>query len=143
MTRRICDSGLACLRDWEGCKLDAYEDEGGVPTIGYGSTRGVLLGMSISQDEADNRLRHDLAEAEAAIDQLVRVPLTDNQHAVLVSFTFNAGVAAFRKSTLLHLLNERKYDAIPAQLMRWVHVKGRVSPGLTKRRAAEAALWSS
>ena len=98
---------------------------------------------AISAERAEQLLEADLMEAEAAVSvRLVRVPLTDNQFAALVSFVFNEGEGAFAQSTLLRKLNEGGYGLVPACLKSWIFAGGRVQPGLVRRRAAEAALWS-
>lgn len=112
-------------------------------TIGYGSTGShVRPGLKITQPEAEELLRLDLDRFEKAVDRLVKVPLTDNQFATLVAFSFNIGVAAFGKSTLLRKLNAGDYEAVPTQLARWNKDNGKVVQGLANRRAAEAGLWA-
>lgn len=139
--RRISEAGLALVKRFEGLRLEAYLCPAGVWTIGYGSTRGVKPGMTIDELAAERRLRDDLAEAEAAVERLVTVPLTDGQHASLVSLVYNIGEPAFQQSTLLRLLNGGDYAAVPAQLMRFVKAGGKRSNGLVRRRSAEAAMW--
>lgn len=145
MTRRVNDAALALIRQWEGIRLEAYRDIAGVLTIGYGSTRDVRPGMRISEAEATERLRADLATAEAAVERLVRVPLNDNQFGALVSFVFNVGQGAFADSTLRRKLNAGDYAAVPGELAKWnkARVNGVLQPvaGLSNRRAAEAGLW--
>lgn len=140
--RRINDAGLALIQRWEGLRLTAYQDVAGVWTIGYGHTRDVRPGQTITEAEATALLRADLAEAEAAVTRLVKVPLTDGQFAALVSFVFNVGQGAFGSSTLLRRLNSGDYDAVPGELARWSRAGGRVVQGLANRRAAEAGLWA-
>jgi lysozyme len=145
MTRRINAAGLSHIKQWEGCELVAYKDIAGVWTIGYGHTSAagipqVRAGMRINDVEAENILRSDLGVFEARVERLVKVPLTDNQHAVLVSFDFNTG--ALHKSTLLKKLNAGDYDAVPGELMKWVNAGGKKSKGLVNRRSAEAGLWA-
>lgn len=142
MSRRINAEALAHIKRWEGLKLTAYRCEAGVLTIGYGSTRDVRPGQTITQVEAERRLLDDLARFEAAIERLVKVPLTDGQFGALVSWCFNVGENAAARSALIRRLNGLDYDAVPAELARWNKVKGRVVPGLTNRRAAEAGLWA-
>jgi len=143
MTRTINAAGLALVRACEGLRLEAYRDTSDVWTIGYGHTRGVAPGDSISTERAEQFLEADLMEAERAVSALVKVPLTDNQFSALVSFVFNAGEGAFAKSTMLRKLNEGGYGLVPAYLRSWIFDNGRVLPGLVKRRAAEATLWSA
>lgn len=140
--RLINDAGLALLKQWEGLRLNAYLDTGGVWTIGYGHTKTAREGMEIDAVEAERLLREDLRDAQSAVERLVTVPLTDNQHGALVSFVFNIGETQFRGSTLLKRLNAGRYGDVPAQLARWKYDNGRVIDGLVNRRAAEAGLWA-
>lgn len=142
MSRQVNEAGLALIKQWEGCRLEAYRDVGGVWTIGYGHTRTARPGMRITQEQAESLLVEDLRVFEAAIVQAVRVDLNDNQFAALVSWAFNVGAAAARSSSLIRRLNEGNYDCVPAELARWNKVKGKVVDGLSNRRAAEAGLWA-
>lgn len=139
---RISDEGIALVKRWEGFRADAYEDVAGVWTIGYGHTTGVRKGMTIPEAEAALFLRRDLRVAEAAVRDAVTVPLTQAQFDALVSLVFNIGANAFRRSTLLRLLNRERYHDVPQQFLRWNRAGGRVVDGLANRRAAEAGLWS-
>lgn len=145
--RTVSDAGLAKIKQWEGLKLSAYRDGGGVWTIGYGHASDSVFqvgpGQHITEDFAEKLLRHDLAEAQLAVAAAVKVALNDNQFAALVSFCFNVGSTAFRKSTLVKKLNSGDYDAVPFELARWNKDNGKVVKGLTMRRAAEAGLWAS
>lgn len=145
MTRRINAAGLSLVKQWEGLKTKAYQDVAGIWTIGYGHTSAagapvVKPGMVITESRAEEILRADLAVFEERVERLVKVPLSDNQHAVLVSFDFNTG--ALGKSTLLKKLNAGQYDAVPLELMKWVNAGGQRVKGLVNRRAAEASLWA-
>lgn len=158
MTRRINAEGLAKITQWEGLVLHAYDDFDppkarrriqpgdvvrGTLTIGHGSTGPhVRPGMEITRAEAEALLRKDLDRFERAVDSLVTVPLNDNQFAALCSFSFNVGVEAFKRSTLLKKLNAGQYDAVPTELMKWVSSKGKRMPGLVNRRAAEIGTWN-
>ena len=145
MARRINAAGLSHIMQWEGKRLVAYQDVAGIWTIGYGHTTAagiprVREGMRISDKEAEDILKTDLRKFEDRVSRLVKVPLTDNQFAVLVSFDFNTG--ALHKSTFLKKLNAGDYDAVPAELMKWVNAGGKRVQGLVNRRAAEAGLWA-
>lgn len=145
MTRRINAEGLKLVKQWEGVKLSAYRDVAGIATIGYGSTGPhVRPGMIISAQQAEQLLLKDLDRFEKAVAKLVRVPLTDNQFAALVSFAFNVGEGkgGFATSTLLKKLNAGNYDAVPSELMKWVNAGGKKVAGLVNRRAAEGGLWA-
>lgn len=141
MTRMINSAGLALIKEYEGLRLEAYLCPAGIPTLGYGHVKGVYMGDTCSQHQADAWLETDLMDAEKAVCDLVKVPLTDNQFAALVSFTFNLGREALAKSTLLRKLNEGGYDLVPPCLKSWVFAGGKVQQGLVKRRNAEAVLW--
>lgn len=141
MSRIINSAGLALIKQFEGCKLEAYQDGAGVWTIGTGHTHGVKAGDTCSQEQADAWLEQDLIGAETAVSSLVKVPLSDNQFAALVSFTFNEGQGKLAGSTLLKKLNEGGYDLVPTYLKSWIFVAGKQCQGLVRRRAAEAELW--
>lgn len=145
MTRTINQDGLAHIKRFEGLRLKAYRDVADILTIGYGHTSAagapkVFAGQTITEADAEKILMSDLAKFEARVSRLVKVPLTDNQFAALVSFDFNTG--ALDKSTLLKKLNAGHYDAVPAELMKWVNAGGKRVQGLVNRRSAEAGLWA-
>jgi lysozyme len=100
------------------------------------------MGQSCTPEEAEVWLEADLESAERDVQRLVKVPLTDNQYAALVSFVFNIGAPQFTRSTLLRKLNDGDYDAVPVQLKCWIFDNKKIQKGLVRRRAAEAALWS-
>jgi lysozyme len=131
----------ALVRQFEGCRLQAYLDSVGVPTIGVGHTRSVKMGDHCSQEQADMWLSQDLEDAGAAVASLVKVPLTQGQFDALTSFVFNLGARRLATSTLLTLLNKGDYMGASGQFMLWVHAGGKVLDGLVKRRAAEAKLF--
>ena len=141
---KTSDGGIALVQEFEGCVLQAYPDPatGGAPwTIGYGHTRGVRPGDTCTREQALAWLRDDLADAEAAISSLVKVPLNQNQFDALVSFTYNLGRGNLASSTLLRLLNAGNYVDVGAQFLRWNRGPHGPMPGLTRRRAAERALF--
>jgi lysozyme len=136
------------LRDREKLRLKAYNTDGsGTWTIGYGHTRDVVAGKVITEEEAEMDLEDDVGEAAQAVEDLVKVPLTENEAAALVSFVFNVGRGTFARSTLLKALNAGERARVLVELMKfvWGGPKGHktVIPGLQARRAAEAALWST
>lgn len=134
--------GLALIKEFESCELKAYRCPAGILTIGYGSTGAhVKVGMVITVPEAEALLKKDLARFEKRVNDLVKVPLSQEQFDALVSFDFNTG--ALHKSTLLKRLNAGEYAAVPAELNKWVKSKGKTLRGLVRRRAAEGQLWST
>ncbi len=133
--------GIDLIKEFEGCKLEAYKDSVGIPTIGVGHTKNVCMEHTITMEQADALLRADLADAEKAVNQYVGVPLTQNQFDALVSFTFNLGAGALLGSTLLSLLGKGNYLGAAEQFGRWNRAGGKVLLGLARRRAAERELF--
>ncbi|WP_019218670.1 lysozyme [Bartonella florencae] len=147
MARKINKNCLACLKRWEGLRLQAYQDASGVLTIGYGHTGkagkpAVVEGMVITEKKAETMLLADLQQYERAVEKAVCVNLSDEQFGALVSFCYNVGISAFQNSTLLKRLNKGDYEAIPAELQKWTKAGGKRLQGLVHRRAAEAGLWA-
>ena len=138
---RTGDEGIALIRHFEGCRLDAYLCPAGVWTIGYGHTRGVKEGETIDQEAAEAFLIEDLEEFEGYVTEMVEVPLSQSQFDALVSWTFNLGPGNLERSTLLAKLNQGEYTDVPFEIKRWTRAGGVILPGLVKRRNAEAALF--
>ena len=135
-------NGTKLLKFFEGCRLTAYQDSVGVWTIGYGHTKGVFEGMSITQEEAEQMLLTELEEYEGYVEKYVTVPLTQNQFDALVVWVYNLGPTNFRKSTLLKELNSGNYTAAGNEITKWNKAGGKVLAGLVKRREAEAKLFN-
>ena len=130
------------IKESEGLRLQAYlPTPNDVWTIGYGHTKTAFKGMSITKAGAEALLLHDLAWVETAIDTYVQVPLNQNQYDALASFIYNVGATAFRKSTMLKLLNKGDYAGAAGQFPRWNKQKGKVLKGLTTRRQKEQTLF--
>ena len=139
----ISQKGIDLIKRWEGFRSNAYLCPGNVWTIGYGHTKNVYQGMCISKAQAEQLLKSDLKHFEASVSQLVTVKLNQAQFDTLVSFTFNVGVYAFKKSTLLRLINQGDFLGAAQQFGRWVNANGKKLPGLVKRRAEEKKLFLS
>lgn len=144
--RKTSQEGIDLIKESEGCSIDAYSD-GKCWAIGYGTTRidgaSIEEGMTISYQEAEEYLKNDLATAEAAVSKLVKVNLTDNQFAALVSFTYNLGSGSLQKSTLLKKLNSGNYAGASDEFDKWVYSNHKVLAGLVTRRQKEKALFLS
>ena len=97
--------------------------------------------MSITQDMAEEMLDKDLLEFEEYVDKLVEVPLDQSQYDALVAWTYNLGPTNLKSSTMLKVLNDSKYDEVPAQMRRWNKSNGEVLNGLVRRREAESLLF--
>jgi len=138
---KISQEGLSLIKKFEGCELDAYKCAAEVWTIGYGSTKGVKEGDTITQEEADKLLLHEMEEYEGYINNIVEVDLKQNEFDALVSWVFNLGPANLKASTLLKVLNAKDYQGVPEQIKRWNKAGGKVLEGLIRRREAEALLF--
>jgi lysozyme len=141
--RKTSENGLHFIRETEGCRLTAYQDSGGVWTIGVGHTAGVKPGQRATMAEVEEWLREDVGDSEDAVASLVKVALTQNQYDALVSFVFNLGATQFSDSTLLKKLNAGDYKGAQGQFKRWVYDNGEIQPGLVKRRNGEAMLFGT
>ena len=102
----ISQEGLALIKKFEGCELEAYKCAAGVWTIGYGSTKNVKEGDTITQEDADKLLAHEMNEYESYIHDMVTVDLKQHQFDALVSWVFNLGPTNLAASTLLKVLNK-------------------------------------
>jgi lysozyme len=107
---KTSSKGLEILAIREGRRQRAYLDTKGIPTIGVGHTGPeVYMGLVWTQQQIDDAFADDIKWAEDAVNKYVTVPLTQNQFDALVSFVFNIGELAFRRSTLLRVLNTKDY----------------------------------
>lgn len=132
------------VKEFEGLKLVAYPDpatKGKPYTIGYGHTDGVFKDTHIDLLLAEKLLRLDLEECLKVVEKRVKVSLTQNELAALLSFIFNVGAGNFANSTLLRLLNENKKKEAADQFLRWDKAAGKKMAGLTRRRSAERDLF--
>lgn len=137
MVLSVSAAAVGMVAQFEGYRSEAYLDEGGVPTIGYGETLGVKLGDITTSERAKVQLLNSLNKHATDIRPYIKVPLHQWEFDAYSSFAYNVGVGSFRQSTLLKLLNAGKYSQACAQLKRWVYIKGRKSKGLTNRRNVE------
>ena len=131
------------IKEFEGCKLQAYQDAAGVWTIGYGHTYNVRQGDTISQWYADDMLREDLENVERQLTELHDpevLHMTQQQLDAVVSFVFNLGIKRWKYSTLRQLIMYRKpKELIQKEWMRWVFAGGKRLNGLVKRREWECS----
>lgn len=137
--------GVCEIARSEGCKLEAYLCVAGVPTIGWGETVGVKLGMRWSQAEADERFCKELTEYAQTVRSMCSLPPTGAQLSALVSLAYNIGLNGLRKSSVLRNHNKGEHAAAARSFALWnkIRVDGKLveSNGLTLRRAREVALY--
>ena len=137
----ISQACIDLVKEFEGCKLDAYQDVVGVWTIGYGHIEGVIKGQSISQQEAELMLVSDLHDKADKVNELVTAGVTQHQFDALVSFAYNLGIGNLESSTLLKMINAGTADAAGDQFLRWDKAGGVEIAGLYRRRKAEKELY--
>lgn len=142
---KLSDKGATTLILREGNRRKAYKDTKGIWTIGVGDTDmnndGVLdvkPNTTITDEQSLANFKEDVKWAEDAVNTLVTVPLTANQFDALVSFVFNVGASAFKRSTMLKLLNTGDYEGAAKQFDRWV-----IPIEITSRRMSEKAQFLS
>ncbi len=149
---RLGEAGAALIKSYEALRLEAYlPTPDDVPTIGWGHTKGVKMGDTCTEEQAEAWFREDVAEFEGYVNELVSVPLTQNQFDALVSFAFNVGPdidadtipEGLGDSTLLKKLNAGDYHGAARCFKAWNKQRGKVLAGLTRRRAEEARLFES
>ncbi|MCD8282387.1 MAG: lysozyme [Prevotella sp.] len=134
------------IKEFEGLRLTAYNDGGGVRTIGYGHTSGVKAGQTITKEQANSFLAADVASCEEFINSL-ELSINQNQFDALVDFCFNLGQGTLASSTLLKKIRAGAADEeIQSEFNRWVYItlpggKKEKAGGLIRRRAWEAEMW--
>jgi lysozyme len=139
--------GLRVIARWEGYRPHWYKDSAGVWTIGYGTTAAVpgvsrdSLSGPISKDDALVLLRRGAEGASRCIRDSVGVHLEQPEFDALVSFVYNVGCPALRRSTLLKHLNAGRTERAAQEFGRWVYAGGQLLEGLKRRREAEKRLF--
>ena len=138
---KTSQEGIALIKKFEGCELEAYQCSANVWTIGYGHTAGVSEGDFCTQEDADRMLAEDLEEFEGYVREAVDVSLEQHNFDALVAWTYNLGPGSLQSSTMLKRLNEENFDEVPSEMRRWNKSGGQVLDGLVRRREAEALLF--
>jgi lysozyme len=141
-------AGLDLIKEFEGFRSKSYRCPANVLTVGFGHTSMagpplVTENMSISRAEGERILKADLKKYEAYVREAIKVELTPAQYSAAVSLCFNIGGSAFKRSSVARFCNKRQWKSAADAFMLWNKAGGKVLPGLTRRRAAEAALFMS
>jgi len=146
---QISEKGIALIKRFESLRLEAYLDTGNVPTIGFGSTHGVHMGMVITPGEAERRLLEDIERLN--IDPFLDgAATTQNQFDAMQSLAFNIGlgdpfrkpiIEGFRTSSVLKFHKVGKYNRAADSFLLWKKDNGRVIRGLLNRREQERELY--
>lgn len=143
---KLGQAGLNLIKEFEGLYLTAYKCPAGVWTIGFGTTgkvdgKAIGKGMKITKEKAEQLLRKDVEQFEQSVDNLVKVPINQNQFDALVSFAYNVGSGALKGSTLLKKLNQKNYQGAADEFLKWNKAGGKILAGLRRRREAERKLF--
>jgi lysozyme len=143
--QRVSRHGLQLIKSFEGLRRKSARLPGDRYVVGYGHTRSARQGVEVSEADAEALLRYDLLPVEAAVNEWTFTPLTQNQFDALVSFAFNIGLKAFRRSDVLRRLNEGAMLPAAAALEMWRRAEldgeGVLVDALVRRRAVEKALF--
>ena len=141
------ERGLKLIKEFEGCKLKAYQCPAGIWTIGIGSTHygdgtPVTKNRTLPNEGAAMALlAATIGQYEKAVNA-TGVELTQNEYDALVCLCYNIGAGNFFKSTLVKMLKAGDDKAeIAKQFLRWDKAGGKPLAGLTRRRNAEAELF--
>jgi lysozyme len=137
---QISPKGLALLKRFEGLRLDAYLDGGGVPTIGYGSTKGVHMGMVITPGEAERLLLGDLSRHDIT-PYLDGCATSQCQFDAMTCLAFNIGLDRFNGSTVLKRHRQANYPRAADAFLLWHFDNGKPVKGLLSRREQERMLY--
>lgn len=138
---KTSNQGKNLIKEAEGLRLDAYRCPAGVPTIGWGHTKGVKMGQRITLAMAEDLLVEDLSPIERLLNGL-KINFRQEQFDALVSWIFNLGAGNFKGSTMYkRILEDAKDEEVTDQLVKWTYSGKQQLPGLMKRRVAEANLF--
>ncbi|MCM1045655.1 MAG: peptidoglycan-binding protein [Candidatus Gastranaerophilales bacterium] len=133
---KISQNGIDLIKQFEGCRLDAYKCPAGVWTIGYGHTAGVEQGQKISAAQAEAYLRADLEKYEKKVDKYSKYGWNQNEFDAMVSFAYNVG-----SIDQLTAGGTRTRTVIAEKMLQYNKGGGKVLSGLTRRRQAERKLF--
>ena len=130
------------IKEFEGCKLEAYKCPAGIWTIGYGQTKGIKEGMTWTQQQAEENLLKTCMET---ITEVINAsPILEfesiNKQAAIADFVYNLGITNYNKSKLKLRVNQKNWISAITEIKKWNKSNGDILPGLVKRRQCEADL---
>jgi lysozyme len=103
----------------------SFSDPVGIWTICYGETKGVRQGDYKTDEECLGSLAEELTEHHKKMMLYIKTPISVKEEAAYLSFTYNVGVGAFSKSTLLKRLNDKRRVDACNELLRWDFANGK------------------
>lgn len=145
---KMSREALELIKRHEGLRLTAYRCPAGVWTIGYGHTSAagkpeVKPGMTITKAEAEEIFLRDITVFADEVRPLLKTPLSANQFGACVSLAYNIGIGAFKRSSVLRFINQKRFDDAADAFLLWNKANGKILKGLVRRRAEEAALFAT
>lgn len=140
---RTNDACIDIIKEFGGLSLKAYSGQSGNWYIGYGHSRGVTEGMTITEAEAEKFLRDDLRMFEQSVSRMVEVDVSENEFSAMVCLMYNIGPGGFAESTVLRKVNEQEWEEAADAILLWNKVNGQVNEALVNRREKERALFLS
>ena len=144
VTPNAIQIAIPLIAGFESCRLTAYLDIGGIPTVGFGCTGpDITINTVWTQAQAWTQLVARVQDLAKRVGSLVTVELTDHQFAAILSLAYNIGIGNFASSTMLKDINAGNLADVPHQFWRWNLVAGKVSQGLVNRRNAEVVIWNT
>lgn len=142
---KLDSEGEDLIKSFEALRLNAYLDSKGIPTIGWGHIKDVTIGITITEEQAEEYFQADSIETEKYISDLIKVDISQNQFNALVSLVFNIGIGHFKTSSVLKYLNEGNYQQAAESFLMWdkgtINGELVVIPGLENRRLKEKELF--
>ena len=132
------------VQSFEGVRLVAYQDIKGIWTIGYGHTKDVTPGMTITQATALGLLAYDAGAASNCVNFCIcnkGIELTQDEFDALVDFCFNLGCGELQRSAMLKYIIQGRFQAAAGEFEKYDHASGKVVAGLLRRRMAEENLF--
>lgn len=138
----VSAAAVLSVAHFEGFSSKAYRDPVGIPTIGFGETKGVVIGQTITREAATVLLGQRVEEHARGMAKCIYVPISQDEFDAYADFTYNVGIGAFCRSTLAKKLNAGDYAGACQELLKWVYAGGQVLPGLVRRRQEEFAKCS-
>ena len=139
---RIGTAGINLIKSFEGCVLTAYKCPAGMWTIGWGHTKDVYEGMSITQEEADALFLEDIKIYEDAVNNYVsKFNFNQNHFDALTSFAYNCGIGSLNSICSLNSIAEIAAE-LPLYCNAYVNGVKTQLPGLVRRRQAELELFN-
>lgn len=134
-------NGINLIKEFEGVSLTAYNDGFGNITIGWGHVGGYDLGDTITKEQADEILKHDLIRFEEAVNKYVhKYGFNQNQFDALVSFAYNCGEGGLNEMLRNGAIVKTE---ITNRMLLYCHSNGEVVEGLLERRKREVNLYNT